>query len=86
MTWGQFFIYQGFNARLGWMHTSSGVAIVEFGDKVSARAISTGGESGDPKSPPFNDQAARDADGSLREVYFYPAQLVDHTEREYHPH
>ncbi|HYX82371.1 MAG TPA: penicillin acylase family protein [Gemmatimonadales bacterium] len=24
-TWGQFFIYQGFNARAGWMHTSSGV-------------------------------------------------------------
>ena len=25
LTWGQFFIYQGFNDRLGWMHTSSGV-------------------------------------------------------------
>ena len=24
-TWGQFFIYQGFNDRAGWMHTSSGV-------------------------------------------------------------
>ena len=24
-TWGQFFVYQGFNERLGWMHTSSGV-------------------------------------------------------------
>jgi acyl-homoserine-lactone acylase len=24
-TWGQFFIYQGFNTRTGWMHTSSGV-------------------------------------------------------------
>ena len=24
-TWGQFFIYQGFNERVGWMHTSSGV-------------------------------------------------------------
>jgi acyl-homoserine-lactone acylase len=22
-TWGQFFLYQGFNPRLGWMHTSS---------------------------------------------------------------
>ena len=22
-TWGQFFLYQGFNARLGWMHTST---------------------------------------------------------------
>ena len=25
VTWGQFFIYQGFNARTGWMHTTSGV-------------------------------------------------------------
>jgi len=25
LTWGQFFIYQGFNERAGWMHTSSGV-------------------------------------------------------------
>ncbi len=25
VTWGQFFIYQGFNATAGWMHTSSGV-------------------------------------------------------------
>jgi acyl-homoserine lactone acylase PvdQ len=24
-TWGQVFIYQGFNERVGWMHTSSGV-------------------------------------------------------------
>src|ERR1043166_2664509 len=25
-TWGQFFIYQGFNERIGWMHTSRGGA------------------------------------------------------------
>jgi len=25
LTWGQFLIYQGFNERAGWMHTSSGV-------------------------------------------------------------
>ena len=25
VTWGQFFIYQGFNPTAGWMHTSSGV-------------------------------------------------------------
>jgi acyl-homoserine-lactone acylase len=28
-TWGQFFIYQGFNDRLGWMHTSSGVDVID---------------------------------------------------------
>ncbi|MEK6631649.1 MAG: penicillin acylase family protein, partial [Acidobacteriota bacterium] len=25
VTWGQFFVYQGFNEHAGWMHTSSGV-------------------------------------------------------------
>jgi acyl-homoserine-lactone acylase len=65
---------------------NSFVAVVEFGDKVTARAASTGGESGDPASAHFDDQAARYANGDLREVYFYPSQLVGHTEREYHPH
>ncbi|MBW0144358.1 penicillin acylase family protein [Sphingomicrobium clamense] len=30
VTWGQFFIYQGFNPRLGWMHTTSGLDNVDF--------------------------------------------------------
>jgi acyl-homoserine lactone acylase PvdQ len=35
VTWGQFFIYQGFNDRAGWMHTSSGVdAIDEYLETV----------------------------------------------------
>jgi acyl-homoserine-lactone acylase len=29
VTWGQFFVYQGFNPRVGWMHTSSGVDAVD---------------------------------------------------------
>ncbi|WP_414647011.1 penicillin acylase family protein, partial [Caulobacter sp.] len=34
-TWGQFFIYQGFNAKAGWMHTSSGVDVVdEFAETI----------------------------------------------------
>jgi acyl-homoserine-lactone acylase len=34
-TWGQFFIYQGFNAKAGWMHTSSGVDNVdEFAETI----------------------------------------------------
>jgi acyl-homoserine-lactone acylase len=64
---------------------NSFVAIVEFGPKVRARAVSSGGESGDPTSPHFDDQAVRYAAGALREVYFYPEQLVGHTERSYHP-
>src|SRR5688572_7595596 len=35
VTWGQFFIYQGFNERLGWMHTSSAVdAIDHFNETI----------------------------------------------------
>ncbi len=70
-----------------WYGTSgnSFLAVVEFGDSVRARAVTAGGESGDPRSPHFNDQAARYAAGHLRDVYFYRPQLVGHTEREYHP-
>jgi acyl-homoserine-lactone acylase len=64
---------------------NSFVAVVEFGDRVHARAVTAGGESGDPKSRHFDDEAARYASGDFREVYFYPDQLVGHTERTYHP-
>ncbi|MBK8647899.1 MAG: penicillin acylase family protein [Gemmatimonadetes bacterium] len=29
ITWGQFFIYQGFSDKAGWMHTSSGADVVD---------------------------------------------------------
>jgi acyl-homoserine lactone acylase PvdQ len=64
---------------------NSFVAVVEFGDSVRAKAVTAGGESGDPKSKHFNDQAERYATGNLRDVYFYPSQLKGHTERTYHP-
>lgn len=41
-TWGQFFIYQGFNARAGWMHTSSGVDNVdEFAETIVSNVQGT---------------------------------------------
>ena len=64
---------------------NSFVALVEFGDRVRARAVTAGGASGDPASPHFNDQAARYAAGDLREVYFHPDQLAGHVERTYRP-
>jgi acyl-homoserine lactone acylase PvdQ len=76
------------NGTKKWYGTSgnSFVAVVEFGsDSVRARAITAGGESGNPASPHFNDQAARYATGDLRPVYFYRSQLQGHTEREYRP-
>jgi acyl-homoserine-lactone acylase len=70
-----------------WYGTSgnSFVAAVEFGEKVRARAVTAGGESGNPASRHFNDEAQRYSTGDLREVYFYRSQLEGHTEREYHP-
>ena len=64
---------------------NSFVAVVEFGPKVSARAITAGGESGHPGSKHFNDEAERYTTGNLRTVYFWPEQLKGHTERVYHP-
>lgn len=64
---------------------NSFVAVVEFGPRVHARAVTAGGESGHPGSRHFDDEATRYATGNLREVYFYRSQLAGHTEHEYHP-
>ena len=70
------------------MYGTSGnsfVAVVEFGPRIKAMAVTAGGESGHPDSPHFLDEAGRYASGDLRELYFYPDQLAGHTERTYHP-
>ncbi|WP_375397267.1 penicillin acylase family protein [uncultured Sphingomonas sp.] len=64
---------------------NSFVAIVEFGPRVRAIAVTAGGESGDPASPHFGDQAERYATGRLRPVYFYAEELKGHVERTYRP-
>jgi acyl-homoserine-lactone acylase len=72
--------------RMYGTYGNSFVAVVEFGrDSVRAIAVTAGGESGHPESPHFDDQAQRYATGDLRPVYFYPDQLVGHTERSYIP-
>ncbi len=64
---------------------NSFVATIEFGPRLRAWAVSAGGESGDPASKHFADQAKRYADGKLRPVYFYPEDLEGHVERRYRP-
>jgi acyl-homoserine-lactone acylase len=61
------------------------VAAIEFGPRVSARAIHVGGQSGHPGSAHFTDQAHRWASGDLRTVYFWPDQIKQHTVQTYHP-
>ena len=88
-TWGSLASFAtrtppGMKKRYG-QSGNSFVSVVEFGDSVRAKAVTAGGESGDPKSKHFNDQALRYSTGNLRDVYFYKSQLKGHTEREYHP-
>jgi len=86
--WGSlaaFYTEQTATKRRYGVSGNSFVAVVEFGPRVRARAVTAGGESGDPSSPHFQDEAQRYADGNLRTVYFYPEQLAGHTERTYHP-
>ncbi|MGO9935543.1 MAG: penicillin acylase family protein [Steroidobacteraceae bacterium] len=64
---------------------NSFVAAVEFGPTIHAKAIMSGGESGDPASPHFTDQALMFTQGSFRDVLFYPEDVRAHAQRSYHP-
>ena len=64
---------------------NSFVAVVEFGPTIHAKAIMSGGESGDPTSPHFTDQALMFTQGIFRDVLFYPEDVAAHAERSYHP-
>lgn len=88
-TWGSLasFGARAYSGTKKWYGTSgnSFVAVVEFGKTVRARAVTAGGESGNPASAHFDDEAKRYSTGDLRDVYYYRDQLKGHTEREYHP-
>ena len=64
---------------------NSFVAVVEFGDKVKAKSMLAGGQSGDPHSPHFDDQAQRYADGQFKEVAYYREDVEKRAEKTYHP-
>lgn len=64
---------------------NSFIAAVEFGPKIKAKSIETGGTSFDPASPHFTDQAQGYLDGKFKEVYFYKADVLKHAEQTYHP-
>jgi len=87
--WGSLASFGAYPTRATkkWYGTNgnSFVAVVEFGKKVRAKAVTVGGESGNPKSPHFNDQVLRYSTGNLRDVYFYPDDLKAHIEKKYIP-
>ncbi|WP_426196221.1 penicillin acylase family protein [Massilia sp. DWR3-1-1] len=64
---------------------NSFVAVVEFGPTVRARSILAGGQSADPASIHFADQAEMYSKGQFKDVLFYPADIAQHLERQYHP-
>jgi acyl-homoserine-lactone acylase len=88
-TWGSLAAYgqRTFNntKKIYGTRGNSFVAVVEFGDSLKAIAVTAGGQSGDPASPHFNDQAPLYASGQLRPVYFYKSDIEKHKEESYNP-
>ncbi len=64
---------------------NSFLAVVDFGPRVTAWAVTAGGESGHADSAHFKDQVDRYTSGNLRRVYVYPEDLTGHIERVYKP-
>ena len=64
---------------------NSFIAAVEFGPKVKAKSIITGGQSFDPNSSHFTDQAEMYLDGKFKDVLFYKEDVLKHAEKTYHP-
>ena len=64
---------------------NSFVAAVEFGKRVKAKTIVTGGESSDPGSPHFSDQAAMFLSGQFKDVFFYREDVEKNVEKKYRP-
>ena len=64
---------------------NSFVCAVEFGKRVSAKSLLTGGESGNPDSKHFSDQAQMYVNGEFKDVFYYKEDILSHAERNYHP-
>uniref|UniRef100_UPI001915968C penicillin acylase family protein n=1 Tax=Dyella sp. EPa41 TaxID=1561194 RepID=UPI001915968C len=74
VTWGQFFIYQGFNKHIGWMHTSTTADVVdEFAETISRDGGKLSYRYGKEQRPVTTREirvAYRKADGSMGERAF----------------
>ena len=64
---------------------NSFVAAVEFGPRVRAKSILAGGQSGNPASKHFADQAEMYSRGEFKDVLFYQEDIRKALERQYHP-
>jgi acyl-homoserine lactone acylase PvdQ len=88
-TWGALAAYGARSTedakRLYGYRGNSFVAVVEFGEKVKAKSILAGGQSADPNSPHFYDQAQRYADAHYKEVPFYREDVEKRMQEKYVP-
>ena len=64
---------------------NSFVAVVEFGEKVRAKSLLAGGQSGDPKSRHFDDQVELYAEGLFKEIPYYREDVLKRSIVTYQP-
>ncbi|MEM1258266.1 MAG: acylase [Bacteroidota bacterium] len=64
---------------------NSFVAAVEFGEKVKAKTILAGGQSGDPSSPHFDDQIQMYANVTWKEAAYYKEDVRERAKETYKP-
>jgi acyl-homoserine-lactone acylase len=88
-TWGMLPSYtgryfDGTKKRYG-VNGNSFICAVEFGDKIKAKSLLAGGQSGDPTSKHFTDQMEMYTKGQFKDVLFYKEDVLKHVERTYHP-
>jgi len=76
--------FPGTKKRYG-ANGNSFICVVEFGKKIKAKSLLAGGESGDPNSKHFTDQALMYTKGQFKDVLFYKEDVLKHVERKYHP-
>jgi acyl-homoserine-lactone acylase len=76
--------FPGTQKRYGY-NGNSFICAVEFGEKIRAKSLITGGESGNPLSKHFNDQALMYTHGEFKELLFYKEDVLKHAEKTYHP-
>jgi acyl-homoserine-lactone acylase len=86
--WGQLPSFRSGSYNTNKRYGTSGnsfVCVVEFGSKIKAKSVLAGGNSGDPTSKHFNDQALMYSKGQFKDVLFYKEDVVKNAERTYQP-
>ena len=64
---------------------NSFICAVEFGPKIKAKSLLAGGNSGDPNSKHFFDQAKMYQNAQFKDVLFYKEDVQKNAEKTYHP-